>query len=193
MTEPQDPRFNKRRHFLVTGVILFLGLCIVGILTKGLTIDQTKVPSVLIDKPASPFKVDWLQGQQFLAQASGKSFRLEDLKGKPLVLNFWASWCHSCREEAKDFEAFWQKHKGEDVAVVGIAIQDTPEAALEFAKYFGKTYMLGLDTDGHAAIDYGVTGVPETFFIDRQGLIRHKEAGPVSTALLDKMLTEIKR
>lgn len=192
MPAAQDPRLNRKRHLAITGILVILGLAIIGILSKGLMLDQKKIPSALIDRPALPFQVDWLQGQAFLPEASGKTFKLENFKGKPMVLNFFASWCHSCREEARDFEAFWQRHKNEDVVVVGIAIQDTPEAALQFAKLYGKTYVLGLDTDGHAAIDYGVSGVPETFFIDRGGIIRYKEAGPVSPALLEQMLATIK-
>ena len=75
--------------------------------------------------------------------------------------------------------------------MVGIAIQDTPDAAMKFAEYFGKTYILGLDEEGKAGIDYGVTGVPETFFIDRNGIIQHKEAGPVGMELLERMLVKI--
>ena len=85
-------------------------------------------------------------------------------------------------------EQFWREHKDLGVMMVGVAIQDTRESAAEFARYYGKTYPLALDTEGKSAIEYGVTGVPETFFIDRNGVIRHKEAGPVERSLLDKML-----
>ena len=118
----------------------------------------------------------------------GSTYTLHDLRGKVVVLNFWASWCYSCREEARFFEEFWQKYKDKGIAVVGIAIQDQDGPAIEFARQFGKTYILGLDTDGKASIDYGVYGVPETFLIDRNGVIRHKEAGPVTVAMLEKWL-----
>jgi len=71
---------------------------------------------------------------------------------------------------------------------VGIAIQDTLENAQQFAQAYGKTYILGLDEDGMAGIDYGVTGVPETFVIDRNGTIVHREAGPVNVAMLEKLI-----
>ena len=186
-----DP--TRRRHLLITVILLLTGGVIIGILGKGLMIDQKKVPSALIGKAALPFEAGWIQGQEIIPQAKGDSFKLSDIKGRPIVLNFWASWCHSCRDEARDFEAFWKKHKGTDVLVVGIAIQDTVEEALKFARYYGKTYTLGLDRDGKASIDYGVSGVPETFFIDRSGTIVHKEVGPVSTELLDKMVTLISK
>ena len=112
------------------------------------------------------------------------------MKGRPVVLNFWASWCVSCRQEAVELEKFWQAHK-DQVLVVGIAIQDSAEDSKRFAAYFGKTYAIGLDEDGKAAIDYGVSGVPETFLIDAQGVIRHKEIGPVEATQLSQLIGKI--
>lgn len=176
-------RSKKQIFALVAGVAA--ALLFIGILWQGLGKDPSKVPSALLGKEAHPFEVQWLQGQEHIPNARPEGFGFKDFKGRPLILNFWASWCYSCRAEASDFEAFWQRYKDKGLLVAGIAIQDTPEAALGFAKTFGKTYMLGLDSeDGKAAIDYGVTGVPETFFINRDGVIIHKEAGPVSAQLL---------
>lgn len=189
MTDSADQRF-KRRHILVTGAFVVVALVFVGVLIVGLKLDTSKVPPSQLDKPANEFRVAWIQGQEFAPQASANNFRLEDFRGKPVVLNFWASWCVSCREEAREFQTFWMKHQN-DVAVIGIAIQDEQDAALKFARYYGKTYILGLDEDGKAAIDYGVTGVPETFLIDRQGVIRHKETGPVDAAKLEGLLSKI--
>jgi cytochrome c biogenesis protein CcmG/thiol:disulfide interchange protein DsbE len=178
----------KRKHLWIVLFSLVSSGLLIFFLFRGLQMDQTKLPSALIDKPAMPFSAAWIQGQEFVPAASGPSFSLADLKGKPVILNFWASWCVSCRQEARDLEYYWQtvgKEKG--VQVVGVAIQDTVEAAKEFANSYGKTYILGLDTDGKAAINYGVTGVPETFFIDSKGVIVHKEVGPVSRQLLAEM------
>jgi cytochrome c biogenesis protein CcmG/thiol:disulfide interchange protein DsbE len=189
-TTPAPAVPSKRTHILVSIGIVVVSAIFITILSKGLMIDQSKVPPAIIDKEAKAFRVSWVQGQEFLPAAGGDHFRLEDLKGKPVVLNFWASWCISCRQEAHELEKFWQAHK-QDVAVVGIAIQDERDAAKKFATYFGKTYMIGLDEDGKAAIDYGVSGVPETFLIDKNGVIRHKEIGPVSVPMLEKELTKI--
>lgn len=181
---------SKRTHIIVSVGIVVVAAVFIAILSFGLMIDQTKVPPANIDKDAKAFRVAWVQGQEFLPVAGGDHFRLEDLTGKPVVLNFWASWCVSCRQEARELEKFWQAHK-QDVQVVGIAIQDEKDAAKKFATYFGKTYMIGLDEDGKAAIDYGVSGVPETFLIDKSGVIRHKEIGPVSMPMLEKELAKI--
>jgi cytochrome c biogenesis protein CcmG, thiol:disulfide interchange protein DsbE len=175
----------KPQHVITSIVGLAGAAVLIFFLFQGLKMDHTKIPSALLGKPAMPFQVAWIQGQEFLPSQSSENFKIEDIVGKPAVLNFWASWCVSCREEARDLERYWQTYaKANGILVVGIAIQDTQEAAKEFAKAFGKTYILGLDTDGKAAINYGVTGVPETFFIDAKGKIIHKEVGPVSTELL---------
>ena len=179
---------RKKKHLIVSALILVSVSLLLGLLVKGLTLDPTRVASTLVGKPAFPFSAQTLQGEAFLTGGDGKTISLDNFKGRPVVLNFWASWCVSCREEAAEFEQFWQRNRDKGVLVVGIAIQDTPEAALEFAKRFGKTYALGLDVSGKAAIDYGVYGVPETFLIDRNGVIQHKETGPMSVALLESKL-----
>lgn len=176
----------SRRHWWVVGVALTLAALILALLVRGLFINTTQVPSVQLNKPARDFSVAWLQGQEHLKNAASAKLSLSDFKGQPVILNFWASWCVSCREEARDFERFWQARANKDIVIVGIAIQDTEDAAHKFAQQYGKTYILGLDVDGRAALDYGVTGVPETFLIDRDGKIVHKESGPVTTAKLEE-------
>ncbi len=176
--------------------VLAIAIAVIFLATlyHGLHSDPNKVPSALLDKQAHAFQVSWVQGQEHLRSPRPEGFGLADFKGRPLILNFWASWCYSCRSEAQDFEAFWQKYKDKGIGVAGIAIQDTPEAALQFAKSFGKTYMLGLDSeDGKAAIDYGVTGVPETFFINKDGVVIHKEAGPVTSEMLAQYADQLLR
>lgn len=189
MTEQIITPLNKK-HVVTSIGIAVAAIIFIGILTYGLTLDQSKVPPANLNKTANPFTVAWVQGNEHLPEASGPNFTIENFKGRPIVLNFWASWCVSCREEATELEKFWQQNK-DHVAVVGIAIQDDQESAKKFAAYFGKTYIIGLDADGKAAIDYGVSGVPETFLIDSKGVIRHKEVGPVTAAMLEKLMVKI--
>jgi cytochrome c biogenesis protein CcmG/thiol:disulfide interchange protein DsbE len=184
MTEHTTSFVRKnRRHLIVTALLIVVAGLFFYFMRKGLDSNPNKIPSALLNKPAKDFTVEWLQGQEFLNEA-GDTLDLADLKGRPVILNFWASWCFSCRHEARDFEQFWQKYQDTDLVVAGIAIQDTATAAKDFARQYGKTYVLGLDPEGRVAIDYGVTGVPETFVINRQGEIVHKEAGPVNTKML---------
>jgi len=175
---------QKRTHLFVVGGLILLGVCTMLILLKGLLLNPTQVPSALIGKKANPFSATYVQGNLKLSDP-GKIQSI-DTAGRPLILNFWASWCVSCRDEARFLEAFWQSFKDKELLVVGIAIQDSHEEAKKFASLFGKTYPLALDEDGKATFDYGVHGVPETFFIDRQGVIQHKETGPVTPEILDK-------
>ncbi len=158
-----------------------------AILYLGLQIDPTHLPSQLIGKNSPEIEASWVQGQDILGKGTGDTFRLSTFRGKKIVLNFWASWCVSCRQEARELEAFWRRNK-EKTAVVGIAIQDEKDAALQFAQQFGKTYVLGLDKSGNAALDYGVTGVPETFFIDENGVVIFKKTGPLTLAELEEWL-----
>ncbi len=190
MSDAPAPNKSLKKHRIATGILLVIVGAIGLILLKGLYLNPQQIHSALINKPAPGFEVLELQnaaGQE--AQQSNLS--LDTYVGRPVVLNFWASWCVSCREEARYFEDFWKKYKDAGVVVLGIAIQDERDASLAFAKQYGKTYLLGLDTSGRTSINYGVTGVPETFFIDRGGIVRHREVGPMSVSLLESKLSLI--
>lgn len=186
---PRPP--SKKRHLTITLILVAVFAITIGFSFKGLFVNTTQIPSAQLEKPAKDFKVAWVQGREHLAQSNPEALTLADLKGRPVILNFWASWCVSCRQEALDLEKFWKTRANKDILVVGIAIQDTVEAAQAFAQHYGKTYMLALDVDGRAAIDYGVTGVPETFVINREGVIVHKEAGPVTTEMLAELAKKL--
>ena len=159
--------------------MIVLGLII--LLAFGFTTDPKKVPSPLMGRPAPDFKINELNGEQ--------KFSLSEFKGIPIVLNFWASWCAECRTEAVILETFFQKYgvNNKQLVMIGIAIQDLPKNAKAFARHFGKTYLLGLDDDGgNIALDYGIYGVPETFFIDPDGNIFHKTIGMVTKELMEQ-------
>jgi len=163
--------FTSWKFWTVIGVLLGM----VALFSYGFTKDPKLVPSPLVGKAAPPFSVNQING-------TGK-VSLADLKGTPVILNFWASWCVACRDEATILQAAHMKYEEQEhkVRVIGIAIQDTPDKALAFAKHFGKTYFLGLDNDqGDISLSYGLYGVPETFFIDANGQIAYKQIGPVS-------------
>ena len=183
-SSPKATAHSSKRHMLTVAVgVILLGL-FVYFLSRGLEKSGTQIPSALIGKKAPDLNVEWIMGKESHISSESNTFSLDDFKGRPIILNFWASWCVSCRTEARDFELVWQALKGQDLAVVGIAIQTETPDAIAFAKRYGKTYMLGMDVDGKASINYGITGVPETFFIDREGRVVHKEARPVTFDLL---------
>ncbi len=176
-----------RRHRIITAFITLIALGVFAVLLKGLSLNPSIVASAQIGKPAQDFEVEVLEGASWLPKMNGTKLRLSDLRGHPVIVNFWASWCVSCREEAMQMEAFWQRYREKGLIVLGVAIQDTPETAREFAKAHGKTYPIALDVSGKTSINYGVYGVPESFFIDEKGIIVHKEAGPVTLQLLESI------
>ena len=159
---------------------------LVAMFTYGFANDPKFVPSPLIGKPAPAFSVAQLNGTGHVS--------LAELKGTPVILNFWASWCVACRDEASVLQAAYLKYEqqGHQVRVIGIAIQDTPEQALAFAKRFGKTYFLALDSSqGDIGLNYGLYGVPETFFIDADGRIAYKQVGAVSPELIQEQVQKL--
>lgn len=169
-----------RRVIITLAIILPL----IGLLAYGFSRDPRYINTPLIGSQAPLFT---------LTLFDGKNISLSDLRGKVVFLNFWASWCPPCRAEARDLEAAWQKVKDSDVVFLGVDIQDTEHDALDFLKEFNVTYLNGRDASGKVAIDYGVWGLPETFFIDRDGRITYKHVGMLGTAIITAKLEEAGR
>ena len=114
-----------------------------------------------------------------------------DLQGKVVLIDFWASWCAPCRQEAPALEQVYREYAGPDVEFVGVNIWDNPESAAAFLAEFGVGYPTGADADGGIALDYGVRGIPEKFFIDANGLVRRKYVGPMPEDALRAALAEL--
>lgn len=136
-----------------------------------------------LQKPAPGFTLQDLK--------SGEEYSLKDFKGQPVVLNFWASWCVSCREEAKILERIYKDLEPSRVKVLGVAIQDTSEDALRFNRRYGQSFQSLLDVPGRVAVDYGVLGVPETFLINPDGIVHERIIGVVSEARVYQALREM--
>ncbi len=175
----------RRAHVLLSITLLMLAALLVYVLARGLTIDQSKPRPVLAGKSAPPFVLDWLQGESLLSGLREGSFSAA-AQDKVLVLNFWASWCLSCRQEAHLLQNLWDRERAR-VLVLGVAVHDKVHEARRFAHQFNKTYPLGLDRNGSTAIDYGVTGVPETFIIDAQGIVQRRNIGAISAEFLQQV------
>lgn len=166
---------------LILPLILFLVL--VGFLGKGLFLNPREVPSPLVGKPAPAFTAP------ILGEAN-KTFSSADMKGKVWLLNTWASWCAACRDE----HPLLVEMLAHDIPLYGLAYKDTDEESLEVLKELGNPYILtATDADGTIGIDYGVYGVPETYVIDKAGIIRYKQIGPITpNDLRDKILPLLK-
>lgn len=167
---------------LVVAALAVGGL--IGIMAYAFTRDERYMHTPVTAKQAPSFT---------LTLFDGKVIKLEDLRGKTVLVNFWASWCVPCRAEASALESAWQKYQAKDVVFLGVATQDKEEDARAFIKEFGVTYLNGSDQDGKIAVDYGVWGIPQTFFIDPQGKISYKHAGELKPSLIAARLDEATR
>ncbi|MFN8465424.1 MAG: TlpA disulfide reductase family protein [Caldilineaceae bacterium] len=128
-----------------------------------------------------------------LTTFDGQKISSTDLLGKGVVLNFWASWCDPCRDEAAMLEQTWQREKGNDIVFIGLDYLDQEPAAKAYMAEFGITYPSGPDLQSAAARRYGIKGVPETFFINPQGSITDIVIGPiVSQAKMEEYLAKIR-
>ncbi|HSW07018.1 DsbE family thiol:disulfide interchange protein [Aquabacterium sp.] len=163
---------------------LGLFLVLVGFLAVGLRLDPREVPSPLIGKPAPAFTA------AALAQPE-RMLRKEDLHGKVWLLNVWASWCGACRDEHPLLVDFSRRGI---VPVYGLNYKDQRADGLGWLQKFGNPYTDSLfDPDGRIGIDYGVYGVPETFVIDRAGVIRYKHIGPITPQVLKDKIEPLVR
>jgi cytochrome c biogenesis protein CcmG, thiol:disulfide interchange protein DsbE len=140
-------------------------------LALGLNLKPSEIPSPLLNKPAPVFSAPKLQTPE-------EKLTPADLKGKVWLFNVWASWCVSCRAEHPVLNQLAQQHAA---VIVGLNYKDEPNDAKNWLDTLGNPYNVSImDQDGRIGIDYGVYGVPETFVIDKKGLIRYKHTGPVT-------------
>ena len=159
-------------------VPLGIFLVLSAFLTAGLRLDPRLVPSPLIDRSAPTFRLTQLHDPD-------KTFAPREMLGRVWLLNVWASWCVSCRAEHEVLSALAQK----GVPIYGLAYKDARESSLAFLRSFGNPYVLSIqDVDGRVGIDYGVYGVPETYLIDKAGVIRFKQIGPVTSNLVEETI-----
>jgi cytochrome c biogenesis protein CcmG/thiol:disulfide interchange protein DsbE len=159
---------------------LAIFVVLVAFLWIGLGRDPREVPSPLINKPAPAFRLARLH-------APGETLSNTDLKGKVWLFNVWASWCVSCKAE---HPLLVQLAAQNIVPVIGLDYKDQPADGRAWLTQRGDPYATSVvDLDGHTGIDYGVYGVPETFVIDKNGVIRYKQIGPLTVeALQEKIL-----
>ena len=168
------------KRFLPLGIFLVLAV----FLAAGLGLNPREVPSPLIDKAAPAFRLPQLQDP-------GKTLGTEDLKGKVWILNVWASWCVACLEEHPILVDFSKQNA---LPIYGLNYKDRREDALQWLGKHGNPYTVSIeDNDGRVGIDYGVYGVPETYVIDRNGIIRYKRIGPVTVPILQEKILPLVR
>jgi cytochrome c biogenesis protein CcmG/thiol:disulfide interchange protein DsbE len=166
----------------IVPLVVFVGLA--AFLAVGLTRDPREIPSPFIGKSAPAFKLEQLSDEKL-------AFTPEEMKGKVWLLNVWASWCVACRVE---HPLLVEMSKQKTVPIVGLNYKDKRDDGLQWLRRHGDPYSLSAyDVEGKVGIDYGVYGVPETFVIDKQGVIRYKQIGPITPEALEKKIMPLVR
>jgi cytochrome c biogenesis protein CcmG/thiol:disulfide interchange protein DsbE len=170
------------KRFLLPLVIF---LIVVGFLAVGLNLDPREVPSPLVGKPAPVFNLPRLDNPE-------KKISTKDMLGQVWLFNVWASWCGACRDEHPVLVSF---AKTGMVPIYGMDYKDTKQDADQWLADGGNPYVASaMDADGRVGIDYGVYGVPETYVIDKAGVIAYKQIGPITEEVLrDKIIPLVKR
>lgn len=168
------------RYLVPLGIFIVLA----GFFYAGLSLNPQAVPSPLIDKPAPSFDLSELHRPELRVTHD------ENL-GRVWLLNVWASWCVSCRQE---HPLFMRLARTGEVPIVGLNYKDQREDAIRWLEDFGDPYVVsGYDEQGRVGVDFGVYGVPETYVIDKQGVIRHKHTGPVTIEALQNEILPLVR
>jgi cytochrome c biogenesis protein CcmG/thiol:disulfide interchange protein DsbE len=162
---------SAKSFVAVIGVLAAIGLLGFGLLSKG-------EAAIAVGDPAPDGELEGLV-------AAEDADRIADFRGDWLLINFWASWCDPCRDEAPALEQYWREHRAENVTVLGVNLDDTSDDAREFIREFGLTYPQLRDGDGRQwRDDYGMTGFPESFLVDPEGDLAVIRRGPVDAEVL---------
>ena len=171
-----------RRKTLIVGMVILINVGLLAfLLTQLLTPATTPASDPIVGHPAPGFSLAALR------PPGGKStLSLSDFKGAAIVLNFWASWCAPCKEELPLLESTWKQMQaqGKDIIFVGIDYQESSSAATGFLQQNSVTYPAALDASGSVASHYGITSLPDTFFINRNGIVVSKELREITAQVL---------
>ena len=172
----------RAKLLLQVGAVALLALLLVLLLVRVLTKEEARGLADAVAAGEAPLAPDFE-----LPRLSGEgSVRLSGLRGKAVVVNFWASWCEPCEEEAPHLEAAWRTWKDRGVVLLGVDAQDFRTDARRFVERFGITYPIVHDGRGSTLGRFGVTGFPETWFVDRQGKLVERVVGPVDARTLER-------
>ena len=169
---------------IVRAVIVVALVALVVVLAFGFRRDPQDIRTGTVGRPAPAFDLERLD-------APGR-VRLADLGGKIVIVNFFASWCIPCKEEAPALIRVWERYRKADVVFVGIVYQDSPQAAKEFHDRLGQTWPIAMDDNARTSLAFGVFGIPETYFIGKDGVIAGRRIGAIDEATLIRGIEELR-
>jgi len=171
----------------------FVSFPLIALLGYAMTRDPKSIPSPLPGRAAPPFSLAvFAAGEGSQRRMPGDTVRLADHAGEVVVLNFWASWCLACRDEHEALSSVAEAYTGRGARFLGVLYNDVPANGSRWiAEMGGQSYPSVEDPRTRTAIDYGLYGVPETFFIGRDGRVAYKHIGPVSAGLLARKLDSL--
>lgn len=177
-----------KRLLLTVGVVVALGALFAFGLLRGQP--DRDIPSAIVGKAAPEFELPLYARYQ---PEFGETLGLDELAGTPMLVNFWASWCLPCYEEAPVLQAYWQDYQDSGVLFVGIQTQDRQAHAegRDFIDQFDLGFPNGMDDNSAISVDWGLYGVPETYFVAADGTVTHRHIGPVTAEVLDQQLAAI--
>ena len=178
-----EPDRRADRKWRVTVISLVPIVAIAALLGFGLGRNPREFRNALVGRPAPEFALRDL--------ATGRVVRLSELRGHPLVINFWASWCAECVAEHPNLFAAWQRYGDSGVVFLSVLFEDNARQAAAFQRQLGGGWPDLADPGSRTALDYGVRGVPETFFVDARGIIRYQQVGPSSYELLTSRIRRL--
>lgn len=180
INEPTPEPIAGNRSFSLGSIVLLGAVLLIAAVFGFALLQQNQTQPT--SGPAPDFTLTTLDGAQI---------RLSDLKGRIVVLNFWASWCGPCRDEAPMLETLWQQYQDKGVIFVGAAWTDTEKGAQSFIREFNQTYPNGLDIGTKMADNYHIIGVPETFVIDQNGEVAKFFMVPLEAGVLEPILDQL--
>lgn len=186
-TPPQSQEQTPGRKWNATTIAIW-GVVIAVLILAGFGLVRTNTARPEPGEAAPGFSMQYFNGYEWEGREAAT---LADMQGQIVVLNFWASWCVPCRTEADLLESSWKRYREDGVIFLGIAYSDVEPKAKGFLEEFSITYPNAPDLGTSISDDYDITGVPETFIIDREGVIRHVQPGPINRATLSGVLDQL--
>ncbi|MQF82903.1 TlpA family protein disulfide reductase [SAR202 cluster bacterium AD-802-E10_MRT_200m] len=186
----EHPTSTRSRIKLVIALVPILAFLI--LLLVSLFSSNENRGGLVINNSFGDISIQDAEAEDFVLNLySGETLRLSDLRGRLVVLDFWSSWCPPCKAEATILAKTYERFRDRGVEFVGVTIWDSEGEALAFIRKYDIKYPNGLDSDGRIAIDYGVRGIPEKFFLDRNGQLIRRYAGPITERQLETVLNEL--